>query len=475
MANDKLVKSIVLPVASALSFLLFSSSLYATMIAQSQNPVDETLLDTENNTGNNKKTGENSKDNTAGEDTEKEEPVIEPDVFEMNAGRMLAWRLQKGDRIEIRKQSEQKIKINKNPVQRYVYHRIFLDVAEKDPRLGYKMQGVFRSQFRYENEQKMPYKEEEAYESEFYIHPLGKYDVEGRRYMPNVRSIPSFHDTRDPAFESPDKLTSGDTWLKTASEYMNLGTLLKIPLKVKYEYRGSESVNTTAGIKDLHKLVVNFQINREFTSHERLNGAPRKMFGFASAVFFWDPSEGMPYYSKENYSVLMVFDSGSTQEYKIKSRTYYKKIKPVSTDENEKLASSLKAVIKDLPSNKDATVSQDENRQEIRIDLPDVLFEFDSAELTDDSEEVLDKLMSVLKKHKRHILVRGHTDNTGDSRYNQKLSEQRAKSVVEYMVSEHDLPAERTSYEGKGSSMPKADNSTKEGRRKNRRVELVIR
>ena len=71
------------------------------------------------------------------------------------------------------------------------------------------------------------------------------------------------------------------------------------------------------------------------------------------------------------------------------------------------------------------------------------------------------------------IELGGHTDNVGSEASNQKLSEQRAKAVYDYLV-QHGVPAERLTYKGYGQSQPVADNSTPEGRRQNRRTVFTI-
>ena len=71
------------------------------------------------------------------------------------------------------------------------------------------------------------------------------------------------------------------------------------------------------------------------------------------------------------------------------------------------------------------------------------------------------------------IELGGHTDNVGNEASNQKLSEQRAKAVYDYLVA-HGVAADRLSYKGYGQSHPVADNSTPEGRRQNRRTVFTI-
>lgn len=103
-----------------------------------------------------------------------------------------------------------------------------------------------------------------------------------------------------------------------------------------------------------------------------------------------------------------------------------------------------------------------------------VLFDVDKSNLTPDSENTLNKLVTVLDKYPdTDIELQGHTDNTGSEKYNQTLSEKRAKSVSAYLK-EKGIAAKRINVKGFGESIPKYDNETESGRSKNRRVEFLI-
>jgi outer membrane protein OmpA-like peptidoglycan-associated protein len=107
-------------------------------------------------------------------------------------------------------------------------------------------------------------------------------------------------------------------------------------------------------------------------------------------------------------------------------------------------------------------------------DTGKVLFDFDKSDLTAAARSQLDELTAKLSHaNVASIRVVGHTDSVGTEAYNQGLSERRAGSVVEYLLTQGVAPAKITS-EGKGESQPVADNETDEGRAQNRRVELHI-
>jgi len=108
------------------------------------------------------------------------------------------------------------------------------------------------------------------------------------------------------------------------------------------------------------------------------------------------------------------------------------------------------------------------------IVLNNILFQTDKAELLPESFVVLNTLLLYLNNHpKTKIEISGHTDNTGNEEHNQTLSSNRAKSVVDYIISKG-INKERLTFKGFGSSKPIADNITEPGKEHNRRVEITI-
>ena len=112
---------------------------------------------------------------------------------------------------------------------------------------------------------------------------------------------------------------------------------------------------------------------------------------------------------------------------------------------------------------------------ETLLTLTGVTFENNKAELRPESAAVLDQAIETLKQSPGlGIIIEGHTDDRGDAEYNLELSRQRAESVRQYFI-DHGLPQERLEAVGKGESEPLLPNDNEQARRKNRRVELVVK
>ena len=106
--------------------------------------------------------------------------------------------------------------------------------------------------------------------------------------------------------------------------------------------------------------------------------------------------------------------------------------------------------------------------------LENIFFDFDKSVLLPQSFVELQKLIEILSANpKMTIELSGHTDSKGKDKYNKVLSENRAKAVYDYLVG-RGIDNSRLKYKGYGATMPIADNSTDEGRAKNRRVEFKI-
>jgi OOP family OmpA-OmpF porin len=104
----------------------------------------------------------------------------------------------------------------------------------------------------------------------------------------------------------------------------------------------------------------------------------------------------------------------------------------------------------------------------------DTFFDFDKATLKPEGRQMLDQVASQADTINLETLIAtGHTDSIGTEAYNMGLSQRRANTVKNYLISKG-IPADRIYAEGKGESSPVASNKTREGRAQNRRVEIEI-
>jgi len=138
-----------------------------------------------------------------------------------------------------------------------------------------------------------------------------------------------------------------------------------------------------------------------------------------------------------------------------------------------KEATALKEQVSDLQSRL-SNLKTRETERGVVVTVGDVLFEVGKADLKAGEIHNLSDLVDFLKSHAdRQIRVEGHTDSTGNAEYNLELSRRRAESVRDLLV-DRGIEPSRITAAGLGEDYPVADNGTPEGRRKNRRVDIIL-
>ena len=138
-----------------------------------------------------------------------------------------------------------------------------------------------------------------------------------------------------------------------------------------------------------------------------------------------------------------------------------------ATDQTEQMRERLKQQL-------NAVLATRETARGLIVNMSDVLFGFNQYNLKPDAREKLAKVSGILLSYPNlKLQVEGYTDNIGSDQYNQKLSEERADSVRDYLVTQG-VGQTNISAAGYGKSDPVADNSTSSGRAENRRVQLVV-
>ena len=106
--------------------------------------------------------------------------------------------------------------------------------------------------------------------------------------------------------------------------------------------------------------------------------------------------------------------------------------------------------------------------------LEDIFYETNSAEILPESKLMLAEFAEYLVRNPSiKLAIHGHTDDVGRPEYNMTLAGNRCKAVVDYFR-DLGLPPNRISWQGHGGTLPIAENTTSEGRQKNRRVEFIL-
>lgn len=174
-----------------------------------------------------------------------------------------------------------------------------------------------------------------------------------------------------------------------------------------------------------------------------------------------------------------------TGEKRVDNKRYIDKTDDIVIDDREKIImekfqqveSHLREKIEAL--NLSSVVEIIEDSEFLLVRLHDeILFEPGSAEILENGKNILKTLVEPLVPLNNEILVQGHTDtvpiNTPLFPSNWELSTKRATNVVLYLIDSLNIDPSRLTATGNGEYKPIADNSTAEGRRKNRRIELMI-
>ncbi len=152
-------------------------------------------------------------------------------------------------------------------------------------------------------------------------------------------------------------------------------------------------------------------------------------------------------------------------------------LKKSSADQDAKLA-QLSDTARDALARAQAAgrLAQGKFVDEVVLSDDNVHFGFDKAELSPEAKQALDQVADKLKQDNKNVYVeiQGFTDNTGSASYNLRLGEQRAEAVMRYLNMNDGVPLHRMNTISYGEGKPMADNKTREGRAKNRRVVLVV-
>ena len=299
------------------------------------------------------------------------------------------------------------------------------------------------------------------YESEFERDRLGRLKIDKKYFMPVVRDVPVFPG-RD--------IRVGETWSNEGHEVHDfrdnygIAEPYLIPFTANYVYLGNREWKN----KTYPAFSVKYQVQSQPPA---VSGViwPRRIQGESDQVVFWDIDQGQPVAYYENFRYLFEFSNGRTVEFRGEAEAEV--IGSVRMDK-EKMKGDIAKEINRLGIPNVSVRVVDEG---VTISLDDFLFEADTAVMTPVEQDKLDKLIHILGRYQeRDILVGGHTALAGTAEGRQKLSDERASVVADYLINHNARTPDRIVVRGYGADRPLGDNRTEEGKRKNRRVEITI-
>jgi outer membrane protein OmpA-like peptidoglycan-associated protein len=299
------------------------------------------------------------------------------------------------------------------------------------------------------------------YESEFERDRLGYLTIDRKHYMPVVRNVPVFPD-RD--------LKPGDTWTAGGHEVHDFRNSFgieepyRIPFTAGYTFLG----NRTWRGKSYPAVSVSYRI---FIEPAAVRGRiwPLRILGASDQIIYWDMSAGQAAAYTESFRMIFDLSGGHTVEYR-------------GTAEAEMAESAVmnrdvlaKEIAEDIDSLGVAGASVRVVDEGVTISLENIQFEAESAVLSGEEQQKLDKIGEILKKYAgRDILVGGHTALAGTPEGRLVLSRERAGTVADYLIGKGVRTPDRVVVRGYGAERPLTDNSTEAGMRRNRRVEITI-
>ncbi|MDH4127212.1 MAG: OmpA family protein [Spirochaetota bacterium] len=297
----------------------------------------------------------------------------------------------------------------------------------------------------------------------------GRMLVSPNYYFPVVRHVPTF----------PNKdLKIGDTWIAKGEEVQDLKRLgisrpYIMPFTAHYRYLRDEMFRAKKCA--IFEVIYIINLNNEREIGKLPIQYPARIMGYFKGNYYWDVDEGYPVYYEGEYNFIYTLMSGQINEYKgidygdVKKTPIRKVVKKINEDKNI-IKKDLEKKLKD--NNLNFPIHEDKNK--ITINLGELLFNFNSAKLSNETIKELDKLAKLLMKYDNfNLTVEGHTDSIGSDSVNKVFSEKRAKNVRDYLV-EKGLSPDKIKFKGHGKNKPIGSNSTPEGRSKNRRVEIII-
>jgi len=299
------------------------------------------------------------------------------------------------------------------------------------------------------------------YDSEFERDRLGYLTIDPRYYMPVVRNVPVFPG-RD--LQLLERWSAEGYEIHDFRDSFRIMEPYRIPFTANYVYIGEREWKG----KTYPAFSVSYRIaSRPPAVRGRLY--PVRITGDFDQIVYWSRELGQEKAYEETFRLTFEMSNGMIVEYR---GTAQAEIIESEDMDRERIASQI---IDEIDNLNIADVNVRAVDEGVSISLEDIGFYADSAVMLPGETAKLDLIAGILAHYPdRDIIVSGHTALAGTSEGRMRLSVERAAAVANYLLSKNVRSADRIVIRGFGAEMPVADNSTEEGMRRNRRVEITI-
>ena len=305
----------------------------------------------------------------------------------------------------------------------------------------------------------------EDYSSTFWRDGRGIYDIDPSFFMPVVRDVPLFPE---------GDVAVGGTWSAVGHEVHDLrrsfgvAAPFRYPITVSYTYLRREARN---GV-DCAVFRISYSVFHKVSSPPRTTRTyPVRVTGRSEQTYWWDIAGRRPLYDEEEFDFVFTLASGDEVEYLGTARGELIEAAPL---DRVRVAEEIGGELRRQGLEGTSVTPVPEG---VMIAIEDVRFPPNSDLLMAREQEKLRRIAGILARYpERDILITGHTARAPgytETDY-QELSEKRAGAVADFLLSLRARRPEQVTARGMGARVPVGDNSTEEGMRKNRRVEITI-
>ena len=299
------------------------------------------------------------------------------------------------------------------------------------------------------------------YESEFDRDRLGNLTIDPRYFMPVVRNVPVFPG-RD--LRLLERWSADGYEIHDFRDAFGIAEPYRIPFTANYVYLGEREWKG----KMYPAFSVNYRIaSRPSAVRGRLY--PVRITGNFDQIIYWSRELGQEAAYEESFRLIFELSNGMVVEYR---GTAQAEIIEAEEMDRGRITSEI---IDEIGRLDIADVNVRAVDEGVSISLENIGFYADSAVMLPGETAKLDLIAEILARYPdRDIIVSGHTALAGTREGRMSLSIDRARTVADYLLSKNVRTADRIVIRGYGAEVPIADNSTEEGMRRNRRVEITI-